>query len=85
MKTREEFNRWVFKPNNPITAHKKAGELSLMWEGWNHCQALNDKRIAELEEKLKVASEALIELHRCAIPMGELATITEKALDKMKG
>lgn len=49
MTDREEFDKWVFTPNNKITAHKKAGELTLMWEGWQAAKADSEKEIAELK------------------------------------
>lgn len=64
MDSRQEFEKWFnerFENLNvepAIYAEFERAKNNMKY-GFMGCQALNDKRIAELEAKLKVASEAL--------------------------
>ena len=51
MNTREEFEKWLSTPRE-----KNKEDLSWNpWIGWQACQEFNDARLAELEEKLRLA------------------------------
>ena len=68
MNTRKEFESEAkkqgfskhFKPFVSGSINYRNNVTQAAWQSWQACQALNDKRIAELEEKLKVAREALL-------------------------
>ena len=63
MNTREEFEKWAKDRGWDLERWGLAYRYPATdncWIGWQACQALNDKRIAELEEKLKVARDALL-------------------------
>ena len=66
MNTREEFEKFykhleLSKEYDGWGEYRyKHSHVDAMYSGWQACQELNDKRIAELEEKLRVAREALL-------------------------
>lgn len=98
MDSRQEFEKWHKSEyggyNSCSYSHDTTAyiddNLEWEWVSWQACQSLNDKRIAELEAKLKVASEALTKLRDCdwviTLPdrMDGVRDIAREALDKMK-
>lgn len=71
MNTREEFERWHSETYGVKPSFNRDHDGSRRWDGdkdsrgesWQACQALNDKRIAELEERLNIALSELAEIN----------------------